>query len=138
MSKFRKKPIVVEAVQWFKNGDHPEDKCAFIQPSEGDKEAFMSEGKIVRYFRRPDIMAGRACQHCRIRMREHGWVDTLEAGHTVCPGDWIITGVKGEHYPYKPDIFEETYEKCAEQPLNDLSHLTKEPLVSSKSKTTST
>ena len=43
-------------------------------------------------------------------MHEHGWIDTLEAGHNVCPGDWIITGVKGERYPCKPDIFEQTYE----------------------------
>jgi hypothetical protein len=28
----------------------------------------------------------------------------------VCPGDWIITGVKGERYPVKPDIFAATYE----------------------------
>lgn len=39
-----------------------------------------------------------------------GWVETLEGGHIVTPGDWIITGVKGEHYPCKPDIFEATYE----------------------------
>jgi hypothetical protein len=39
-----------------------------------------------------------------------GWVQTLEGGHIVTPGDWIITGVKGEHYPCKPDIFEMTYE----------------------------
>src|SRR5690606_28069754 len=31
-------------------------------------------------------------------------------GHKVCPGDWIITGVKGERYPCKPDIFAQTYE----------------------------
>ena len=30
--------------------------------------------------------------------------------HEVTPGDWIITGVKGETYPCKPDIFEATYE----------------------------
>jgi hypothetical protein len=30
----------------------------------------------------------------------------------VTPGDWIITGVKGEHYPCKPDIFEATYEEA--------------------------
>ncbi len=30
----------------------------------------------------------------------------------VTPGDWIITGVKGEHYPCKPDIFEATYERA--------------------------
>ena len=40
----------------------------------------------------------------------HGWCPTLEGGHIVSPGDWIITGVKGEHYPCKPDIFEMTYE----------------------------
>jgi hypothetical protein len=42
----------------------------------------------------------------------HGWIDTLEGGHIVSPGDWIITGVKGEHYPCKPDIFEMTYERA--------------------------
>ena len=44
-------------------------------------------------------------------MHEHGWIDTLEGGHIVCPGDWIITGVKGENYPCKPDIFAATYEE---------------------------
>ncbi|MEK7180312.1 MAG: hypothetical protein AAB706_02455 [Patescibacteria group bacterium] len=41
-----------------------------------------------------------------------GWsIDTLEGKHEVTIGDWIITGVKGEKYPCKPDIFEMTYEK---------------------------
>lgn len=41
-----------------------------------------------------------------------GWsVDTLEGKHEVTPDDYIITGVKGEKYPVKPDIFELTYEK---------------------------
>ena len=43
-------------------------------------------------------------------MHNHGWIDTLEGGHIVCPSDWIITGVKGERYPCKPDIFEMTYD----------------------------
>jgi hypothetical protein len=47
-------------------------------------------------------------------MRWHGWIETLEGGHIVCPGDYIITGIKGEHYPCKPDIFEATYEKVEE------------------------
>lgn len=38
-------------------------------------------------------------------------IDTLEGVHDVTDGDWIITGVKGESYPCKPDIFEMTYEK---------------------------
>ena len=40
-----------------------------------------------------------------------GWIETLEGGHVVTPGDWIITGVKGEKYPCKPDIFDMTYEE---------------------------
>lgn len=98
--KFRKKPVVIEATQWFKNGDHPDD---------GDSTR---EGKVVRYFRHPDkAYAGeRQCDKCGEIMHRHGWIDTLEGGHIVCPSDWIITGVKGEHYPCKPDIFEMTYE----------------------------
>lgn len=37
-------------------------------------------------------------------------VVTLEGAMVAMPGDWIITGVKGEKYPCKPDIFELTYE----------------------------
>ena len=38
-------------------------------------------------------------------------IEAHEAGHRVCPGDWIITGVKGDRYPCKPDIFFMTYAK---------------------------
>ncbi len=38
-------------------------------------------------------------------------IDTLEGVMHASVGDYIITGVHGEHYPCKPDIFEETYEK---------------------------
>ena len=37
-------------------------------------------------------------------------IRTLEGDHIASPGDWIITGIKGEKYPCKPDIFELTYE----------------------------
>lgn len=37
-------------------------------------------------------------------------IGTLEGGHDVSTGDWIITGVKGEHYPCKDEIFRMTYE----------------------------
>jgi hypothetical protein len=37
----------------------------------------------------------------------------LEGFHLVSPGDWIITGVQGERYPCKPDIFDATYETAA-------------------------
>lgn len=39
------------------------------------------------------------------------YIETLEGVHRADPGDWIITGVKGEQYPCKPDIFDKTYEK---------------------------
>lgn len=103
MPKFRKKPVVIEATQWCKNGDHPQDNA---------REMFevVREGAIVRYYRRPDDDGKRACEHCNQTMHVHGWIDTKEGGHIVCPGDWIITGVVGEMYPCKPDIFEATYE----------------------------
>ena len=108
MPKFRKKPVIIEATQWFKNGDHPEDDCHMVDLN-GEK--FLSEGKIVRYFRHPDIDGQTKCKHCDQIFHVHGWIDTLEGGHNVCPGDWIITGVEGEYYPCKPSIFEKTYEK---------------------------
>ena len=87
MAKYRKKPIIIEATQWFRQGDSenvgkvPERFCEDIDPH-------------VR--RSADIFLG--------------YIDTLEVGHIVLPGDWIIKGVKGDFYPCKPDIFEQTYE----------------------------
>lgn len=107
MGKFRKKPVVIEASQWFKNGDHPQDGDEVFTSGEFEGEKY--EGKVVRYYRRPDI-PNRQCEECSHTMHHHGWIDTLEGGHIVCPGDWIITGVRGERYPCKPDIFAETYE----------------------------
>ena len=88
--KFRKKPVVVEAVQWFKDGDHPAVKRS---------SACHAIGPIS-----PGIT----------RRSERRYITTLEGDLTVTPGDWIITGVNGEHYPCKPDIFEKTYEQVAD------------------------
>ena len=104
--KYRKKPVVIEAHRWFSNGDHPED---FSDRDNGDG-SMVREGMVVRYYRHPSDPGERLCHHCEKPMHVHGWIDTLESGHVVCPGDWIITGVKGERYPCKPDIFEATYE----------------------------
>ena len=106
--KFRKKPVIIEATQWFENGDHPQDYSTEEQKRQG------WEGEVVRYYRTPDLDGQTICKHCGEIMHNHGWIDTLEGGHIVCPSDWIITGVKGEHYPCKPDIFETTYEKFKE------------------------
>lgn len=75
MGMYRKKPVVVEATQWFKMGDHPAVK--------------MGHNEMVDNI---------------------PYIETLEGPHLVSQGDWIITGVKGEHYPCKPDIFDLTYE----------------------------
>jgi len=123
MPKFRKKPVVIEAHQWYRNGDHPLDYVDKLDFRE-DPPGYFSErlytaafqrmhdwgGSVVRRYRRPDDSGQRRCEKCHHTMHDHGWIDTLEGGHNVCPGDWIITGVKGEYYPCKPDIFEMTYE----------------------------
>lgn len=119
MPKFRKKPVVIEAHQWFKNGDHPDDYAKShvgyvggalreILPAERMGKGY--EGDVVGYFRHPEVPGDTLCQHCGKTMHVHGWINTLEGGHIVCPGDWIITGVAGERCPCKPDIFAATYE----------------------------
>lgn len=84
MAQYRKKPVVIEATQWFKHGDHEMVKRATMAQAAGVTPCVLWE-------------------HC-------GWIKTLEGGHVVNPGDWIITGVQGEHYPCKPEIFAVTYE----------------------------
>lgn len=119
MAKYRKIPVVIEANQWKKNGDHPldHDPIGYPDPTEMEKERYAEyltfEGQVVRYYRTPDIDGQSKCKHCKKTMHVHGWIDTLEGGHIVCPNDFIITGVEGEHYPCKPDIFAKTYEKEA-------------------------
>lgn len=76
--KFRKKPIIIEAEQWFSN-----------KKIEGvEYEYDTTYDNSYRYF-----------------------IRTLEGKMNVSPGDWIITGIAGEKYPCKPDIFEKTYER---------------------------
>lgn len=79
--KFRKKPVVIEAEQWFPG----KDIDGVITPVKRDCPF------------KPDKNIGK--------------IETLEGDMIVSPGDWVITGIKGEKYPCKPDIFEETYEK---------------------------
>lgn len=104
--RFTKRPVEISATQWFKNGDHPEDNSDRMAPAVG-----WCEGEVVRYFRHPGYPSEAIHDACGQTWHAHGWIDTLEGGHTVCPGDWVITGIKGEYYPCKPDIFEETYER---------------------------
>lgn len=115
--KYRKKPIVIDAVQWFKNGDHPKDNVWRPFEDTGEVPTLPREGEVVRYYRHPDVPGNVVCIHCNEIIHNHGWIDTIQGGHTVCVGDWIIEDVRvngrehGHFYPCKPDIFEATYEK---------------------------
>lgn len=75
--KFRKRPVIIDAVQFFNDQPFPEGVC--------DCSA------DPLHFGTPHI-------------------HTLEGIHDVTESDWIITGVKGEKYPCKADIFRMTYE----------------------------
>jgi len=58
-----------------------------------------------------------------VQLTERTEIPTLEGVMVGNPGDWLITGVKGEQYPCKPDIFEATYE-VADAPTVEQAELT--------------
>ena len=116
--KYRKKPVVIEATRWFTNGDHPGDRIGEPLRYVDGEPVPRLEGAVVRFYRHPDVpgdaahseIPGTARPSCHFRMDHHGWIDTMEGGHTVCPGDMVITGVQGEMYPCELSIFRQTYE----------------------------
>lgn len=88
MPKFRKKPVVIEAVQFDGNGVEAINELAVFCPvaefgGYNDGSCYMA-------------------------------IQTLGGEMRACTGDWIIKGVNGEFYPCKPDIFEKTYEAVQE------------------------
>jgi len=85
MSKFRKKPVVIEAVQWNPNDKPTNLPTWFINLIGLNPERFDEKTGVLS-------------------------IHTLEGVMQANPGDWIIQGVKGEMYPCKPDIFAATYE----------------------------
>lgn len=88
--KFRKKPVVIEAVQLVKGMDicSPDWWYEAISSNKVTTHGF---GKFTRDVLSVDI-------------------PTLEGVMRASEGDWIIRGVQGELYPCKPSIFEATYE----------------------------
>lgn len=89
MALYRKKPIIIEAEVYhegLEDGWEYEDKleCGLTQ---GMYKASRVDG-----------------------VRIYPYIRTLEGRHFISEGDYIITGIKGERYPCKPDIFEQTYE----------------------------
>lgn len=93
---YRKKPVVIEAEQWLGAG------CTL------QVGGVLSQANLTQYD------GAERCEHCGHPLYAHAKCSTLEGYHIVCPKDWIIKGIKGEFYPCKPDIFEETYEKVEE------------------------
>lgn len=88
--KYKKKPVVVEAIQY-----------------DGTDDSY-NEGLC---FTNGDLLWHKELK-CPI-------IETLEGNMTVNIGDYIIKGVQGEFYPCKPDIFEKTYEVYEEQDVTN-------------------
>lgn len=88
MPQFRKKPVVIEAVQF-------------------THDMAMGNANLpvgVKF-------GARSCHPGRNELHSHNhYIETLEGKMRVEVGDWVITGIAGENYPCKPDIFEATYE----------------------------
>lgn len=107
--KFKTAYSEIEANQWFKNGDHPQDDVMRPFEDTGKIPEEPREGQVVRYFRHPQVSGNRSCDFCHDIMHNHGWIDDSE-GHIVCPGDWIITTKTGGRYPCKPAFFNFAYQ----------------------------
>jgi hypothetical protein len=118
--KYRKKPTLTEATQWFGNGDHPRDESTPIKLAGGAED--LSEGKIVRYFRSLNIPGGRFCPNCGNAMQKHGILDGLNGEEIVCPGDYIVLDQKGRYYRLSAGEFEAQYE-----PYEAMAHSTQTP-----------
>ena len=94
MPKYRKKPVIVEAIKFEYSGKGIEELEGFC----GDSLKLYGKDRCMN-------AVGWA------------WIGTLEDGnigeakHVASEGDYIIKGVQGEFYPCKPDIFHATYEE---------------------------
>ena len=88
MAQYRKKPVVIEAVQF--NGPMPFEKC----PTWFFEALMLPVGAQGRIWQSGETLV----------------ISTLEGDLAAQSNDWIIRGGKGEIYPCKPDLFEATYE----------------------------
>lgn len=102
--------ILTEATQWFKNGDHPEDRSTPIDSGDGPQR--LTEGKVVRFFESLNIPGGKFCPDCGNPMRKHGILHGLNGKEeNICPGDYIVTDRQhGGYYRMPAGEFESMYE----------------------------
>lgn len=91
--QFRKKPVVIEAIQW--TGSNLKEVIEFTGKHPKFNQWFSSFEEYEDYVKKD-----------RYVFKIFTLEGTMEASHK----DWIIRGVNGEFYPCKPDIFEKTYE----------------------------
>lgn len=92
MKTYSRIAVLVKAKQWHQHGDHPEVK----EIPRGHEEAVTLAAQLGAH------------------LNEWGFIETLEGGHLVKPGAWIIQGVAGEFYPCQDGIFQQLYEEVPE------------------------
>lgn len=100
VSKFKKKPVIIEAVQL--KGDHQSvyEVYSFIHGKPDNSSCKMADDYWEMYSEKV--------------LKEGMRLKTLESGNETqiaSIGDWIIKGINGEFYPCKHDIFLKTYEE---------------------------
>lgn len=105
MSQYRKKPVVIEAVEWDGTEKGLEVVLPFIQDGRPDFS------HLPKAPDDPHVHNGIGFTPFDGAL----YIPTLEGTMKANPGDWIIRGIKGEFYPCKPDIFAATYELAAER-----------------------
>ena len=96
-TQFRKKPVVISAIQW--TGENLVDVIHFTDgrpPNNKSSHAGMMWDQYVDVVRKDGLK-----------------IFTMEGKMDASIGDWIIKGVKGEHYPCKPEIFALTYDDAS-------------------------
>lgn len=94
--KYRKKPVIIEAIQW--NGNNLKEVMEFI----GSEFKYDENSNYITY------------KFLYNKYTKKLAINTLEGTMEVAKGDYIIKGIKGEFYPCKPDIFEQTYDEVEE------------------------
>ena len=92
IQKFRKKPVVIEAIQW--TGQNHREMFDFLT---GKTDEYIQAAGENFYIDHGKVSGGLV-------------IKTLEGEHVASIGDYIIKGVNGEFYPCKPDIFEKSYD----------------------------
>jgi hypothetical protein len=105
ISKFRRKPVMVDAVQW--NLPRENETPAFGR--------FCTDHPAVRGTDYMEVHKLLGTSGCSPEAPYWNWsvmgvIDTKDGQRIVTPGDWIITDAQGAHYPCKPEVFAENYE----------------------------